>query len=84
PVNAVQLGPEGNYVYALGEDDRVDLRPVETLATQDGFTAVRGNLEAGETVVTDGQLRLVPGAKAVVRNEAEGGPQAAGAANQPG
>ncbi|MDR0379291.1 MAG: efflux RND transporter periplasmic adaptor subunit, partial [Candidatus Accumulibacter sp.] len=40
PVNAVQLGPEGNYVYALGEDDRVDLRPVETLATQDGFTAV--------------------------------------------
>jgi multidrug efflux system membrane fusion protein len=75
PGNAVQQGPEGNYLYVLGADGSVDLRRVEALAAQDGFTAVRGNLKAGETVVTDGQLRLVPGAKAVVRSEAEGGTQ---------
>jgi multidrug efflux system membrane fusion protein len=63
PVNAVQLGPEGNYIYVLGDDGRVDLRPVEALATQDGFTAVRGELKAGDSVITDGQLRLVPGIK---------------------
>ncbi|MDR0440290.1 MAG: efflux RND transporter periplasmic adaptor subunit [Candidatus Accumulibacter sp.] len=84
PGNAVQQGPEGNYLYVLKDDGSVDLRRVEALASQDGFTAVRGNLEAGETVVTDGQLRLVPGAKAVVRSEAEGGAKTAGAANQPG
>jgi multidrug efflux system membrane fusion protein len=69
PSNAVQQGPEGNYLYVLGADGSVDLRRVEALAAQDGFTAVRGNLKAGETVVTDGQLRLVPGAKAKIRDE---------------
>jgi multidrug efflux system membrane fusion protein len=67
PVNAVQLGPEGNYIYVLGDDGRVDLRPVEALASQDGFTAVRGELKAGDRVITDGQLRLVPGTKVRVQ-----------------
>jgi multidrug efflux system membrane fusion protein len=84
PSNAIQQGPEGNYLYVLGADGSVDLRRVEALAAQDGFTAVRGNLQAGETVVTDGQLRLVPGAKAIVRSKAEGGAKTAGAADQPG
>jgi multidrug efflux system membrane fusion protein len=85
PSNAVQQGPEGNYLYVLQDDGSVDLRHVEVLAAQDGFTAVRGNLKADETVITDGQLRLVPGAKAVVRSsEAEGGAKTAGAADQPG
>jgi multidrug efflux system membrane fusion protein len=68
PSNAVQQGPEGNYLYVLKDDGGVELRRVEALAAQDGFTAVRGNLKAGETVVTDGQLRLVPGAKARIRD----------------
>ncbi|MDR2112110.1 MAG: efflux RND transporter periplasmic adaptor subunit [Candidatus Accumulibacter sp.] len=84
PSEAVQQGAEGNYLYVLGEDGRVDLRRVEALAAQEGFTAVRGNLKAGETVVTDGQLRLVPGAKAIARSKAEDGAKTVGAANSPG
>ena len=84
PGNAVQQGPEGNYLYVLKDDGSVELRRVEALAAQDGFTAVRGHLKAGETVVTDGQLRLVPGAKAIVRSKAKGGAKTAGAADQPG
>ncbi|MDR2450969.1 MAG: efflux RND transporter periplasmic adaptor subunit [Candidatus Accumulibacter sp.] len=70
PGKAVQLGPEGNYVYVLGADGRVDLRPVEALAAQDGLMAVRGELRAGDRVITDGQLRLVPGTKVTVQDSA--------------
>ncbi|MDR2614819.1 MAG: efflux RND transporter periplasmic adaptor subunit [Candidatus Accumulibacter sp.] len=69
PDKAVQLGPEGNYVYLLDGDGRVDLRPVAALAAQDGFTAVRGDLKVGDDVITDGQLRLTPGAKVTVQHD---------------
>lgn len=72
PSNAVQQGAEGNYLYVL-KDGRVDLRRIEVLAAQNGFTAVRGNLQAGDIVVTDGHLRLTPGARARIRDEAAGG-----------
>ena len=72
PNNAVQQGAEGNYLYVL-KDGRVDLRRIEVLAAQNGFTAVRGNLQAGDIVVTDGHLRLTPGARARIRDEAAGG-----------
>jgi multidrug efflux system membrane fusion protein len=76
PGNAVQQGSEGNYLYVLKEDGRIDLRRVETLASHEGFTAVRGDLKAGDIVVTDGQLRLTPGARAKIQD--------AEAANPPG
>ncbi|MDR3300719.1 MAG: efflux RND transporter periplasmic adaptor subunit [Candidatus Accumulibacter sp.] len=72
PGEAIQQGPEGNYLYVLKADGSVDLRRVETLAAQDGITAVRGNVKAGDTVVTEGQLRLTQGAKATIRNGASG------------
>lgn len=85
PSNAVQQGAEGNYVYVLKEDGHVDLRRVEALAAQDGFTAVRGNVKAGEAVVTDGHLRLTPGARAKVRDKAAGGKEdETSRATQPG
>jgi multidrug efflux system membrane fusion protein len=85
PSNAVQQGAEGNYVYVLKEDGHVDLRRVEVLAAQDGFTAVRGNVKAGEAVVTDGHLRLTPGARAKVRDKAAGGKEdETSRATQPG
>ena len=68
PSKAVQLGPEGNYVYVLGTDERVDLRPVEVLGAQNGYTAIRGEVKANDQVITDGQLRLTPGAKVRVQD----------------
>jgi multidrug efflux system membrane fusion protein len=68
PDNAVQQGADGNYLYVIEEDGRAGLRRVEPLASRDGFTAVRGDLRAGEKVVTDGQLRLAPGVKARIQD----------------
>jgi multidrug efflux system membrane fusion protein len=71
PSEAIQQGVEGNYLYVLGDDGRVDLRRVEALAAQDGFTAIRGDLQAGDRVVTDGQLQLAPGVKVRVQEQTQ-------------
>jgi len=63
PSEAVQQGPEGNFVFVVKADSSVDLRKVETLASAAGVTAIGKGLQAGETVVTDGQLRLTQGTR---------------------
>ena len=70
PSNAIQQGADGNYLYVVKDDKSVELRRVEPLATEEGFTAIRGKIQAGETIVTDGHLRLVPGAKVKINGDA--------------
>jgi membrane fusion protein, multidrug efflux system len=62
PSEAVQQGPDGPFLYVV-VDGVAQLRKVHLAATQDGLSVVTDGLAAGETVVTDGQLRLTPGAK---------------------
>lgn len=62
PAEAVQQGPEGAFVYVVA-DGAAQVRKLRVAATQGGFAAIAEGLAAGETVVTDGQLRLAPGAK---------------------
>jgi multidrug efflux system membrane fusion protein len=62
PAEAIQQGPDGSFVYVVKPDQTVELRKVALTATQRNLAAVKDGLAAGETVVTDGQLRLVPGA----------------------
>ncbi len=63
PSGAVQNGQDGTYVYVVGPEQKVDLRAVK-VARQDAAEAVIAEgLRGDETVVTDGQLRLVPGAR---------------------
>lgn len=63
PARAVQPSQNGNFVYVVNKDATVELRPV-TLGFSVGDEAViDAGLAAGETVVTDGQLRLAPGVK---------------------
>jgi membrane fusion protein, multidrug efflux system len=63
PAEAIQQGPDGSFVYVVKADQTVDVRKVTLAATQLKLAAVKDGLAAGETVVTDGQLRLVPGTK---------------------
>jgi multidrug efflux system membrane fusion protein len=63
PSEAVQAGQQGQYVYVVKSDQTVDFRPVALGATVGGKTSIEKGVTAGETVVTDGQLRLFPGAK---------------------
>jgi len=63
PAAAVQTGQRGSQVFVVKPDRTVDLRDVQTGRSANGLTVIRSGIKAGETVVTDGQLRLVPGAK---------------------
>jgi len=67
PAQAVSTGQQGPYVYVVQPDSTVAVRPVEIEHTQDELSVVRSGLKPGESVVTDGQLRLSPGARVVIR-----------------
>jgi membrane fusion protein, multidrug efflux system len=68
PSQAVQVGQNNQFIYVVKADQTVEMRPVKTGITFDGDTVVESGLAAGETVVTDGQLRLAPGVKVAVRS----------------
>lgn len=62
PTNAIQTGQQGQFVYVVKADNTVEMRPVTTAMAVGEETVIAKGLGAGETVVTDGQLRLTPGA----------------------
>ncbi len=70
PSPAVQTGQDGQYVYAVKPDMTVEIRPVKVGVTYEGVTVIQSGLKLGEKVVTNGQLRLYPGAKIVVKSGA--------------
>jgi multidrug efflux system membrane fusion protein len=72
PSQAIQEGQSGSFVFVVSKDLTAEARPVTAGGEMDGQTVVSRGLEAGETVIIDGQLRIVPGAKVEVKQ-----PQAA-------
>jgi multidrug efflux system membrane fusion protein len=67
PAAAVQLGPQGAYVFVIKDDNVAEVRPVVVARTQNSESVIASGLKAGEQVVVDGQLRLVNGAAVAVR-----------------
>ena len=63
PGSAVMNGDHGPYVFVVGGDQKAESRPVAVGRTVDDFIIVTNGLQPNETVVSDGQLRLVPGAR---------------------
>jgi multidrug efflux system membrane fusion protein len=70
PTIAVQNGPDGNYVFVVKPDETVEMRPVTVARLVGPETVIKQGVAAGDTVVTDGHLRLVPGSKVTVRGAA--------------
>jgi multidrug efflux system membrane fusion protein len=68
PSQAVQTGQGGQFIYVVKADQTVEQRPVTIGITFQNETVVQKGLKAGETVVTDGQLRLSPNAKVNVKS----------------
>ncbi len=64
PTEAVQRGPDGDFVYVVQADDTVKMQPV-TVSGDDGDThsQISKGLKVGQRVVTEGQFRLKPGTK---------------------
>lgn len=71
PSQAVQTGQSGAYVFVVKNDMTVDSRPVVTSTTFGADTVIEKGLEAGEKVVTDGQIRLAPGTKVEIKSPTE-------------
>src|SRR2546425_811034 len=67
PSQAIQPGQQGPFVFVVKPDATVESRPVAPGTRLGAETIIEQGLRPGERVVTDGQLRLVPGAKVEVR-----------------
>jgi multidrug efflux system membrane fusion protein len=67
PLRAVQTGQKGQYVYVVKGGKSVEMRSVSIYKTIDQDAIIDKGLHAGETVVTDGQLRLTPKSKVEVK-----------------
>lgn len=67
PAVAIQNGPKGQYVYVVKPDGTAELREIVVERTEGERAVVAKGLAAGETVVTSGQLRVVPGGKVAPR-----------------
>jgi len=72
PSQAVQAGRNGDFVYVLKADSTVEERPVKVARTIEGDSVISSGIQPGETVVTDGQLRLIPGMKVQIAKPAAG------------
>jgi multidrug efflux system membrane fusion protein len=66
---AVQAGQQGPFVFVVKPDSTVEMRNVVVTRNAAAETIIASGLEPGETVVTDGQLRLVPGSRISVKRQ---------------
>jgi multidrug efflux system membrane fusion protein len=72
PSQSVVSTQQGSYVYVVKSNNTVEQRTVVPSRTINGDTVVDKGLRTGETIVTDGQVNLVPGAKIEIRNRDAG------------
>ena len=86
PAQAVTTGQAGTIVYVLNADSTVTPRPVQVSRTVEDVAVIANGVRPGDRVVTDGQMRLGPGARVVVRQAGGrvGGDGGAAAADAPG
>src|SRR5580693_2871253 len=61
PDDAIQHGTDGLYAYAVGQDNKAELRKVKVSQSIDGRSVVDSGLSPGEQVITAGQFKVQPG-----------------------
>lgn len=62
PSQAIQTGANGIFVYVISAENTVELRMIKSGISHDGETVIEKGVSSGEKVVTDGHVRLIPGA----------------------
>ncbi|MGH9509096.1 MAG: efflux RND transporter periplasmic adaptor subunit [Terriglobales bacterium] len=73
PSDAVQTGQQGLFVWVVKPDLTVESRPVTVARTRQNESVIAQGVSAGDTVVTDGHLRLMPGGRVQIKNPSNGG-----------
>ena len=67
PSSAVNQGPNGAFAYVIGADGKVAAQPIKVAWTQGATAVIASGVTAGQSVVTDGQLTLKPGAHVKIK-----------------
>ena len=67
PAAGVNEGPNGSFAYVVDNNNKAQVRPISVQVTQDSTAVIQKGLQIGDTVVTDGQVSLSPGATVKVR-----------------
>lgn len=62
PIQSIVTNQKGNFLYVVGEEDKVSLKPVQIISQGAGFAAVSG-VNAGDRIVVEGKQNLRPGGK---------------------
>jgi multidrug efflux system membrane fusion protein len=70
PYAAVSIGKSGPYAYVVKSDHTVELHPLQTGVRYNDLVVVKSGIDAGQTLVTMGQMGLYPGAKIQVQDKA--------------
>ncbi len=83
PAVAIQHGPQGTFVYVVGPDSTVSVRPIESDAVERETAIVTKGLTPGEQVVVDGQAQLRPGAHVAAKAAPARTPAGAGGETKP-
>ena len=66
PTGAVQRGPNGTFVYVVGDDNKATMRPIKVRRQDENQTVVESGVKPSDKVVTTGFARLTDGAKVTV------------------
>jgi multidrug efflux system membrane fusion protein len=72
PSQAVQTGQSGDFIFVVKSDQTVESHPVKVARQLEGESVISSGIAPGDTVVTDGQLRLIPGIKVQVKAASAG------------
>jgi multidrug efflux system membrane fusion protein len=70
PQPAVMIGDGANYVFLVDAEGKANTKTVQVGRQVGDFVIITGGLQEGETIVTDGQLRLTPGARVDIQSGA--------------
>lgn len=68
PANAIQPGRDSAYIYIVNKDGIAEFKPIKPYFEANGKTAVEADLQPGDLVVVEGQVRLTPGMPVKILN----------------
>ena len=69
PSEAVQVGQDGQYVFVVKEDKRVEVRPVTIGSSTEGLAVIAKGLSVGEQIVREGQFLLGPESRVDIKDQ---------------
>jgi len=78
PSEAVQVGQDGQHVFVVKQDKRVEVRQVTLGSTNEGLAMIAKGLAVGEQVVREGQFLLGPGSRVEIKDSTKETAQSTG------